>query len=425
MNRPSPIALALASGLALLALHGAAQAQHDHAQHHAATPAPATDAAHRPHARGTAAAEACACPPNASTDAGTAGTAGDAAMAHAGGAHAAHAPAAVDHAAMGHGPAQVTASGDVPTTDATTDHARMDHAQMDHAAMNHAQMDHGSAAREPGQAAPASASPPPPAHAEHATMGHATAHACASCACTSAAPALPRVPIPPITAADRAAAFAPLRHPMAHVPPRVGYLLFDRLEAWDTDSGSGQAWEASAWYGSDINRLWLRSEGERGGGRTEAADLEVLYGRAVSPWWDLLVGMKQDFEPGRARGSAAFGVQGMAPYKFEVAATLYLGDDDASVRLEGEYDVLLSNRLILQPRLEADVALREDRERGIGRGLGGVEAGLRLRYEVTRRFAPYVGLVHERSFGDSADYRRAEGESARDTRIVAGVRVWF
>ncbi|WP_317852741.1 copper resistance protein B [Xanthomonas sp. CFBP 8443] len=296
-------------------------------------------------------------------------------------------------------------------------HMGMDHATMEHGTpstphADHAMHDPADHARRPHAAAAAAAATPP----------------AAACTCTGApAAALPREPIPPLTDADRAAAFPTLRaHTMQHGSARTGYLLFDRLEGWDADHGGGQAWEASAWYGGDIDRLWLRSEGERSGGRTEAADLEALYGHAVSPWWDLLVGVKQDFAPGDARTSAAFGVQGMAPYKFEVAATLYVGEGgSASARLEGEYDVLLSNRWILQPRLEAEAAFADDRAHGVGSGLSTLEAGLRLRYEISRRFAPYLGVVHERAFGATADYRREAGEAARDTRVVAGVRVWF
>ncbi|WP_425510818.1 copper resistance protein B [Xanthomonas bonasiae] len=323
--------------------------------------------------------------------------------------------------------------------EAHADHAMPDHADMQHMDMHPATMKHGTptaaqadnamhdhAGMQPGTAKPgAGTGEREPAKAD---ARHAHSSTAATCACASApASALPREPIPALTDADRAAAFPVLRtHTMLHAPSRTGYLLFDRLEGWDNDRGSGQAWEASAWYGGDIDRLWLRSEGERGGGRTEAADLEALYGHAVSPWWDLLVGVKQDVAPGDARTSAAFGVQGLAPYKFEVAATLYVGEGgSASARLEGEYDVLLTNRWILQPRLEAEAAFADDRAHGIGSGLSTVEAGLRLRYEISRRFAPYLGVVHERAFGTTADYRRDAGEAARETRVVAGVRVWF
>jgi len=241
------------------------------------------------------------------------------------------------------------------------------------------------------------------------------------------APSAPREPIPEVTDADRAAAFPPINHDaMEHAPNVHSLLLINRLEHWDGQHGSGQAWEASGWIGGNINRLWLRSEGERSGGRTEASDLEVLYGRSVSPWWDVLVGVKQDFRPADSRTWAAFGIQGLAPYKFETSATAYVGDGgQLAATLEVEYELLLTNRLILQPLVEATLAARDEPEHGMGAGLNKVEAGLRLRYEFSRRFAPYIGISHERLFGDTADYHQAAGEHTRDTRWVAGVRVWF
>lgn len=235
--------------------------------------------------------------------------------------------------------------------------------------------------------------------------------------------ALPRTPIPALTEADRAAAFPVLHsHAMHDMPGINRYLLLDRLEGWDRDRGSGQAWEASAWIGGDIDRLWLRSEGERAAGRTGSADLEALYGHAISPWWDLLLGARQQFGDGH-RGWAAFGVQGLAPYKFEFAATGYLaGAGNALLKLEGEYDILLSNRLILQPKLEARFALDGDAARRDGDAL---QAGLRLRYEVNRQFAPYLGIEHERRFGDGLRQARRDGDALRNTRWVLGLRLWF
>jgi copper resistance protein B len=258
-----------------------------------------------------------------------------------------------------------------------------------------------------------------PAAMDHAAMGHDMPK--------SQAPQTPIEPIPAISDADRAAAFPVLdHHAMEHAPAINHYVQFNRLEAWDADHGTGQAWEGSAWIGSDLNRLWLRSEGERVDGRTEASDLEVMYGRSISPWWDVMVGVKQDFRPTDSQTWAALGVQGMAPYKFEFAATAYLGESgNAAATVEIEYELLLTNRLILQPLVELSFYAKNDPLRGIGSGLSGAEAGLRLRYELDRRFAPYVGLVHERVFGRTADYRRAEGEVVRDTRLVVGVRVWF
>jgi len=255
-----------------------------------------------------------------------------------------------------------------------------------------------------------------PAAMAHAAMGHDIPQ-----------PQAPIEPIPPLSDADRAAAFPVLdHHAMEHAPAINHYVQFNRLEAWDADHGSGQAWEGSAWIGSDLNRLWLRSEGERVDGHTETSDLEVMYGRSISPWWDVLVGVKQDFRPADSQTWAALGVQGMAPYKFEFAATAYLGESGhAAATVEVEYELLLTNRLILQPLVELSFNAKDDPLRGTGSGLSKAEAGLRLRYEIDRRFAPYVGVVHERVFGGTADYHRDEGEAVRDTRFVLGIRFWF
>lgn len=293
-------------------------------------------------------------------------------------------------------------AGHETKADANQTERPVDHSTMDHSQMEHSQLDHSRHGNQPP--------------VDHAAMGHA-----------APAPQAPIEPIPAVTEADRAAAFPALdHHAMEHAPAINSFIRFNRLEAWDADHGTGQAWEGSAWIGSDLNRLWLRSEGEREGGRTEASDLEVMYGRSVSPWWDLLVGVKQDFRPADSQRWAAFGVQGMAPYKFEISATAYVGSGGrTAATLEAEYDLLLTNRLILQPLIEADLSFKDDSQRGVGTGLNKIEAGLRLRYEFTRQFAPYLGVVHERTFGNTADYHRAEGEPVRDTRVVAGVRLWF
>jgi copper resistance protein B len=291
--------------------------------------------------------------------------------------------------------------------DSEMDHSGIDDNGADHRGMDHSRMEHGQQTMDKSPV-------------DHAAMGHG-----------SGAAQTPIEPIPEITDADRAAAFAPIDHDAMEHAPSINFLvLFNRLETWDADHGNSQAWEGSAWIGSDLNRLWLRSEGEREGGRTEASDLEMLYGRGVSAWWDVVVGVKHEFRPGDSRSWAAFGVQGMAPYKFEVSATAYVGESgQVAATVEAEYELLLTNRLILQPLVEARFSAKDEPERGNGSGSGSglntIEAGIRLRYELNRRFAPYVGVVHERAFGDTADYHRAAGEDVRDTRMVAGVRIWF
>lgn len=252
---------------------------------------------------------------------------------------------------------------------------------------------------------------------DHSAMDHAGA---------SVASVQPRTPIPVVTDADRAAATPPADGHPAHDNGIQNYVLLDRLEGWDADQGTGTAWAVQGWWGTDLNRLWLRSEGERVDGRTESADLEVLYGRSVSRWWDVVAGVRHDFNPGGSQDFAAIGVMGLAPYLFEVQATGYIGQSgQTAARVEVEYEMLLTNRLILQPVVEVDFYGRDDERRGIGSGLSTAEAGLRLRYEISRRFAPYVGIVHERAFGRTADFRRAEGEDTSDTRVVAGFRIWF
>ncbi|MGN0859348.1 MAG: copper resistance protein B, partial [Stenotrophomonas sp.] len=235
----------------------------------------------------------------------------------------------------------------------------------------------------------------------------------------------PRTPIPVPTAADIAAAFPVLQaHSMEHAPGVNRYLLVDQLEAWDNAKGSGQAWALQGWWGTDTQRLWLRAEGEREGGSSDGS-IDLLYGQATGPWWDAVAGVRHEHGP-QPRTRAAFGVQGLSPYRLETQATVLVGGDPrAELEVELEYSMLLTNRLILQPSVEASALLRDDRGHGLGRGLASVEGGLRLRYEINRRFAPYVGVVHERRFGRSADFAAADGHDRQHTRWVAGIRMWF
>lgn len=284
-------------------------------------------------------------------------------------------------------------------------------------------------------AAPTDATPKPdkprPEEVDDAAMGHATPTQSPEAVDHAAmelhqAATAPRTPIPPLTEADRLAARPPPADHPVHDDTVQHYLLFNRLEGFDADEGRGQAWEGQAWIGTDLDKLWLRSEGERFAGDTGSADLEVLYGRAVSPWWALVAGVRHDFKPGASQDFLAFGVQGLAPYKFEVEATAYIGKSGQSaLRLEAEYETLLTNRLILQPLVELEAYGKDDAGRGIGSGLSSAEAGLRLRYEIVRQFAPYVGIVREWTFGRTGDFREDAGEAPHETRFVAGIRFWF
>lgn len=250
---------------------------------------------------------------------------------------------------------------------------------------------------------------------DHASMGH-----------DLPPNAPPRNPIPLVTPADRTAAFPDVGGHAVHDNGIHYFALVDQLETWDADEGSPLAWEASGWVGTDLDRLWLRSVGEAVDGKVEDANFDVFYGHAIARWWDAVIGIRHDFGEGPSQTFAAIGVIGLAPQKFEVEATAYIGQGgQTGLGVEAEYDTLLTNRLILQWLAGAEAWGKDDPRRGIGSGLSTVEAGLRLRYEITRQFAPYIGVVCERSFGDTADLRRADGMDADDTRVVAGVRFWF
>ena len=234
-----------------------------------------------------------------------------------------------------------------------------------------------------------------------------------------------RTPIPALTDADRAAVYnAPGGH-QVHDSGVNSMLLVNQLE-WQGGDGNAQTWDIKGWVGGDIDRLWLRSEGERSAGRTESAEAQALWGHAISPWWDVVGGVRQDFKPGASQTWAAFGLQGMALYNFEAEATLFVGESGhTAARLEGDYDILLTNRLILQPTAELNFYAQNDPQRGVGSGLAESELGLRLRYEVRREFAPYVGLSWNRTYGQTAQYARDEDEDINQLRWVVGVRLWF
>jgi copper resistance protein B len=209
--------------------------------------------------------------------------------------------------------------------------------------------------------------------------------------------------------------------------PAVGMLLLDRLEyVHARDGANALAIDGEAWYGHNLDKLWPKFEGERWGGRLQDLRTEALWAHAVAPFWDAQLGVRHDFGTGPGRTWAAIGVEGVAPYWFETEATLYVGQGGrTAARVAFEYEARFTQRLILQPSLEANLYGRDDPQRGIGSGLADVEAGMRLRYEIRREFAPYVGLVWRQRFGRSRDYARAQGEPADDLQLVAGVRVWF
>jgi len=193
------------------------------------------------------------------------------------------------------------------------------------------------------------------------------------------------------------------------------FVLADRLE-WQSDGAEDRAaWALTGWIGKDENRLWVRADGERGEGATEESDVEALWGRPLSRWWDLLAGVRHDFAPGGSRNWAALGVTGLAPYEFDVELTAYVGErGTVALSADIEYELLLTQRWVLQPRVEAMWFSRDDGRHRAESGLSKSALGLRLRYEIRREFAPYLGVEWSRS-GDT-----------RDTlAFVAGVRAWL
>jgi copper resistance protein B len=208
--------------------------------------------------------------------------------------------------------------------------------------------------------------------------------------------------------------------------PLLFMVLIDKLEYRVAEGENPWVWDVDAWVGKDLNKAWFKTEGEYRGARTEAAYGEALYSRAIAPYWNLQAGWRRDFRPEPERDWFALGVRGLAPYYFDVDATLYAGGNGTVAgRLNVEYEWLFTQRLILSPELEVNLYGEDDPERGIGSGVSDLELGLRLRYEIRREFAPYIGLNWEKLFGDTADFARDDGEPTDELQFVAGVRAWF
>lgn len=276
-----------------------------------------------------------------------------------------------------------------------------------------------------GSALPTSAQPSPATH-QHQTQPPATTPPPNEHAGHQAPPVERPSFIPPITEADRTAAFPDVQGHAVHDMAINYFVLFDQIE-WQSGGGTDAfSWDTKGWVGQDRNRFWFRSEGERADGRTEQAQVNLLYGRAIARWWDVTAGVRVDALPDTPRSALALGIQGLAPYWFEVEASAYVEPSGRThFRFETEYDLLITNRLVLQPLAEFEIYGRADPERLIGAGLSTGEFGLRLRYEFRREFAPYVGVVWSRRFFDTADQARAAGEDVASTRLAVGLRTWF
>ncbi len=204
-------------------------------------------------------------------------------------------------------------------------------------------------------------------------------------------------------------------------------ILVDMLETRVRKGADGYRWEGEAWFGGDIDRLTIKSEGEGAyRGALDSAEVQALWSHAIDPWFNLQAGVRQDIRPTPARTYASVGIEGLAPYWFKLTATAFLSDKgDLTARLEASHDIRLTQRLILTPRLEANLAAQDVPAQRIGSGLSEVELGARLHYAIVPRFAPYVGVEWRRALGDTAWYERLAGEDADSLGFVAGVRLWF
>ena len=204
-------------------------------------------------------------------------------------------------------------------------------------------------------------------------------------------------------------------------------ILFDLAEFQARPGGNGYRWESDAWFGGDIDRLQIKTEGEGSFGEPiEDFEVQALYSRAISPFWNAHIGLRHDIVPNPSRTYAVVGVEGMAPYWLHATGQLFVSDKgDVRVRLEGSYDARITQRLIFQPRFELNLSAQDMPDIGVGSGLSSFEMGARLRYEFSREFAPYIGVEWSGKTGDTARYARLAGDKPNAVNLVAGIRFWF
>lgn len=203
-------------------------------------------------------------------------------------------------------------------------------------------------------------------------------------------------------------------------------LAFDELEWSGFGDDATLSWDGDFWVGTDIDRVWLKTKGERVEGSTEHSDFELLYSRALKPFWNLQGGWRHDSRPTPDQNWAAISILGLAPYWFEVEASLYIAEGgQRSLSVETDYELLLTQRLILEPSAELTAYADTDSARGIGSGLAEFELGVRLRYEIKREFAPYIGITWNRRFGATADFAELAGQATDDWEAVIGIKFWY
>ncbi|MGV2865771.1 copper resistance protein B [Achromobacter sp. AGC39] len=302
------------------------------------------------------------------------------------------------------------------TAAASAQPAGVDHGAMDHGAMDHSGMRHGAA-----QA-------PAPAATDHANMDHGDMGHDGPPQAAPTPPAAP--PVGSLPTSDGAAergydSYGIHPHMMDDMP--AWQVLFDKFGvSHNRDGQNALQWDGRFWFGTATDRLLVKSEGERENGEGSDGKVEAFWSHAVSPFWDLQLGARRDIGTGPKRNWAAIGIEGVLPYNIELETTAYVGASGrTALALKAEYDLLLTQRLIFTPELEASLYGKADPARGVGSGLAEGSLSFRLRYEVTREFAPYIGVSFDRKFGQTARYASDAGASRSQTALMAGVRFWF
>ncbi len=325
-----------------------------------------------------------------------------------------------------------------PASQCTAEHAEMGHCVLERAS---SAIPAAEAIPEMGMSAQTPAASDPDCLPEHAQMGHCTPKTMPStlpqgsstATGTDLPPGNAPAPAPPSDwYADRIYSRAEMQSSRDKMMKESGgqslaFISFNLAEYQVRKGRDGFRWDGEGWYGGNINRVTVKSEGEAVFGEgVEAAEIQLLYSRAIDPYFNLQAGVRQDLGPGPKRTYATVGFEGLAPYWIEVEGALFLSNKgDMLARLEAYYDQRITQRLILQPRAEVNFALQDVPESSIGSGLSDVEIGLRLRYEIAKEFAPYIGVDWAKKAGQTARYARAAGEDAGQTSFVAGIRFWF
>ncbi len=208
--------------------------------------------------------------------------------------------------------------------------------------------------------------------------------------------------------------------------PLLLTVMLDQLETRDASGDNAVFWDAQGWLGKDLHKIWFKSDGERSAENTDEAELQFLFSKAIARYWDFQLGVRHDFNPSPSRSWVAIGFKGLAPYFFDIDAAVFIGESGRTAgRLEVEYELLLTQRLILTPDIEINLYGQNDSDVGIGSGLSDIEVGIRLRYEIRRHFAPYIGFNWSRMFGNTADFAKADGRDTSEAQLVIGIRAWF